>query len=113
MLEEFGINKFHKGKPYGSGLQEHFTLIYTGMGSTLLGDAVMYLKDSPCQNLILFGACQQAKHPLPEQREQCNLCYQFKSGRGKKHKTPGNNGLIVAPVLTDFLQIVAQGAEPR
>ena len=50
-----GIIRLYKWKDKAS--TKDFTFIYTGLGSAFLGDAVLYLKDSPCQNLILFGAC--------------------------------------------------------
>ena len=42
---------------YSAGSNNHFSLIHTGIGPALLGDAVLYLKEAPCKNLILFGSC--------------------------------------------------------
>jgi purine-nucleoside phosphorylase len=56
-LNYFGIEEFSRGKIYGSGNSENFTLIRAGLGPSLSGDAVLYLKDTPCENLILFGSC--------------------------------------------------------
>ncbi|MCK5595622.1 hypothetical protein KAI19_05535 [bacterium] len=57
MMKDFGIKQFSKGRLYGTGNSELFTLIQTGMGSALAGDAVLYLNDTSCKNIILFGSC--------------------------------------------------------
>lgn len=51
-------NKSNNLQPPKGGLSlTGFTLIYTGMGPTFVGDALLYLKQTPCQNVILFGSC--------------------------------------------------------
>lgn len=57
VLEKAGIPFLKKGKPFSSGNTENFTLIHTTIGASFVGDAVLYLKESPCKNLILFGSC--------------------------------------------------------
>lgn len=57
ILSNFGIKKISRGKLYGVGQSRFFTLIHTGIGSTLTGDAVLYLKETGARNLILFGSC--------------------------------------------------------
>jgi len=57
ILKDFGIKELSKGTLYSTGNSELFTLIRTGMGSALAGDAVLRLKNTPCQNIILFGSC--------------------------------------------------------
>ncbi len=57
ILNEFKINNFKSGKLYGVGDNNDFTLIHTGMGAGFTGDAVLHLKESPCENVILFGSC--------------------------------------------------------
>ncbi len=57
MLKDLEILDFKRGFPFSSGSSEHLTLIVTGMGATLAGDAVLLLKDSPCQNIVLTGSC--------------------------------------------------------
>lgn len=52
-----GIKELSRGKLYGSGNSEFFTVIHTGLGPALLGDAVLYLSQTQCQNIILFGSC--------------------------------------------------------
>lgn len=57
ILKDFGIKKFLKGRLYSTGSSELFTLIQTGMGAALTGDAVLYLNSTSCKNIILFGSC--------------------------------------------------------
>lgn len=57
ILEEFNIKNFRKGKVYAVGNNDDCTLIHTGIGAGFVGDAVLYLKKTPCRNIILFGSC--------------------------------------------------------
>ena len=57
LLKDFGIKNFSKGKLYSTGNSELLTLICTGMGAALTGDAVLYLNNTSCKNIILFGSC--------------------------------------------------------
>ncbi len=57
LLESFGINKLLKGCLYASGSTPHFSLIRTGIGAPFVGDAVLYLKETPCQNIFFLGSC--------------------------------------------------------
>lgn len=56
-LKKFGIKELKKGKLYSSNSNKTTTLIQTGVGPALLGDAVLYLADTACQDIILFGSC--------------------------------------------------------
>jgi len=56
-LKGLGVERFSRGRLYGSGNSPFFTVIHTGIGAALLGDAVLYLEETPCQNIILFGSC--------------------------------------------------------
>ncbi|MDP2912070.1 MAG: hypothetical protein Q8N76_07050 [Candidatus Omnitrophota bacterium] len=56
-LEALGIKKLSRGKIYSSGNSRHFTLINTGIGAGFTGDSALYLSDTNCKNLILFGSC--------------------------------------------------------
>ena len=56
-LREFKIGRFSRGKLYGAGNSRDFTLIHSGLGPALTGDAVLYLKDTGCKNVVLFGSC--------------------------------------------------------
>lgn len=57
MLNALGIKKLHRGKLYSSGQGQGFTAIVTGLGAGLAGDAVLYMKETACLNIILFGSC--------------------------------------------------------
>jgi purine-nucleoside phosphorylase len=57
MLNDLGIDKLSKGKLYSSGHSGNFSAIITGMGAGMAGDAVLYLRETGCQNIILFGSC--------------------------------------------------------
>ncbi|MBN1914140.1 MAG: hypothetical protein JW788_07060 [Candidatus Omnitrophica bacterium] len=57
ILSAFKITKFTRGKLYGIVQKDCFTLIHTGLGAPLTADAVLYLKDTPCRNVFLFGSC--------------------------------------------------------
>lgn len=60
-LGQFGVRQFSKGRLYGSGNSDSFTLIHTGVGPSLLGDAVLYLAETRCKTIILFGSCGLVK----------------------------------------------------
>jgi len=60
-LAGFGIKHLARGKLYRSGNSQNFTLIQTGIGAGFTGDAVLYLKETACRNLILFGSCGLVK----------------------------------------------------
>ena len=57
MLYGLGIEKLARGRLYTSGNNSSFTIIHTGVGAGLLGDAALYLKNTDCQNIIAFGSC--------------------------------------------------------
>ncbi|MBI1871206.1 MAG: hypothetical protein HYS07_08455 [Chlamydiae bacterium] len=56
-LNILGFEKLTRGFLYASASIENWTLIQTGMGAPLVGDAVLYLEGSCCQNLLLVGSC--------------------------------------------------------
>lgn len=56
-LRRFGVENLSRGKLFDSANSEYFTVIRTGIGTYLLGDAVLYLEDTPCKNILLFGSC--------------------------------------------------------
>ena len=60
-LDEFGVKKLSRGKIYSSGNARYFTLIISGMGAMFTGDAALYLSQTNCKNLILFGSCGLVK----------------------------------------------------
>lgn len=57
ILAGFGVKKLTRGKLYGCADAGDFTLIHAGMGAGLVGDAVLYLKETSSQNVFLFGSC--------------------------------------------------------
>ena len=57
----FGIKNLSKGKIYSSGNANSFTVINTGIGASFTGDAILYLSNTNCKNLILFGSCGLVK----------------------------------------------------
>jgi len=61
ILSLFGIKNLSRGKIYSSGNAENLTLINTGVGASFAGDAALYLADSGCRNIILFGSCGLVK----------------------------------------------------
>ena len=61
ILRRFEIERLERGKLYHTAGSSDLTVIRTGMGAGLVGDAVLYLKDTPCRNVILFGSCGAAR----------------------------------------------------
>lgn len=61
LLQSFEIETLHKGSPFSCGQSNDFSLIHTQVGAPFVGDAVLYLADSPCENLIFLGACGAVK----------------------------------------------------
>lgn len=57
IVNVLGLNNFYHGKLYSTGNTANFTVIRTGIGPALLGDVVLYLGETTCQNIILFGSC--------------------------------------------------------
>jgi purine-nucleoside phosphorylase len=57
ILAGLGVKNLKRGKLYGCADTGDFTLIHTGMGAGLAGDAVLYLKETSSQNVVLFGSC--------------------------------------------------------
>jgi len=57
MLKELRVQDFRRGSTFSSGSSEKLTLIQTGIGATLSGEAALLLKDSPCRRIIFTGSC--------------------------------------------------------
>lgn len=57
LLSFFKAGRLSRGKLYGCLSCEDFTLIHTGIGCGFVGDAILYLKNTRCKNIILFGSC--------------------------------------------------------
>jgi len=60
-LESLGVKTLSKGRIYSSGNSLSFTLVNTLMGAAFTGDAALYLSQTNCKNLILFGSCGLVK----------------------------------------------------
>jgi len=61
VLGWLGVEKLSKGRVYSSGNSAHFTVIQTGMCPVFSGDAVLYLSQTQCKNIVLFGSCGLVK----------------------------------------------------
>ena len=61
MLDAFGVAKICRGKLYQAGQGDGFTLVVTGVGAGFVGDAVLYLKETGCEQVFLFGSCGLVK----------------------------------------------------
>ncbi|MFA5261338.1 MAG: hypothetical protein WC450_08935 [Candidatus Omnitrophota bacterium] len=57
LLDTLKIPRLKQGTLYACGHNHDLTFIHTRIGPTFLGDAVLYLEKTPCQNLVLLGAC--------------------------------------------------------
>ncbi|OOP55166.1 MAG: hypothetical protein AYP45_16315 [Candidatus Brocadia carolinensis] len=57
LLRSLGIEGLKKGKLYATANTDMFTFIKAGIGTLLVGDAVLYLEQTNCQEIIYFGAC--------------------------------------------------------
>lgn len=57
ILNGLGVKKLARGMLYGCAQAKDFSVIHSGMGTGLTGDAILYLKQTACINLFLFGAC--------------------------------------------------------
>lgn len=57
LLKSLGLDKLNRGRLYASANIPGITMIQTGMGAPLVGDAVLYLKETNCKNALLLGSC--------------------------------------------------------
>lgn len=57
MLKALGLEKLSSGELYATASHKDYTIIRTGMGAVFLGDAVLYLQETSCEDIILFGSC--------------------------------------------------------
>lgn len=60
LLAAFGVLEFTGGKLYGCAQGDGFTLIHARIGACFVGDLVLYLKQTPCRQVFLFGSCGSA-----------------------------------------------------
>ncbi|MCF6156839.1 MAG: hypothetical protein E3K36_16745 [Candidatus Brocadia sp.] len=57
ILKALGIKGLKKGKLYATANTDVFTFMKAGIGTLLVGDAVLYLEETSCQKIIYFGSC--------------------------------------------------------
>lgn len=57
LLETFQIKELTRGEVFASANSGNCTIIKTGMGAGFVGDAVLYLADTRCQNQFFLGSC--------------------------------------------------------
>jgi len=57
VLRELGIKDLSRGLVYSSGNGEFGTVVYTSMGATFTGDAVLYIAETPCREIYFLGTC--------------------------------------------------------
>ncbi len=57
ILDDFGVKGLYRGKLYAAGSSDKITVIQTGIGAGFVGDAVLYLKNTDCKEVILLGSC--------------------------------------------------------
>lgn len=57
IIQQLGLSKRISGKPYASFQHPDFTILETRMGPLFNGDAVLNLKDTPCEEIFFIGSC--------------------------------------------------------
>lgn len=57
LKDNLGIETLHQGKFFSAAQGDGFTLIKSGIGAPFVGDVTLYLKDTACRQVLLFGAC--------------------------------------------------------
>lgn len=50
-------NKINKGFLFEVLTEKYFSVVKTGLGSSFVGDVVVYLKDTPCKRIYFIGSC--------------------------------------------------------
>ncbi len=57
LLKALGIGSLKKGKLYATAHTNTFTFIKAGIGALFIGDCVLHLEETACQEMVYFGAC--------------------------------------------------------
>lgn len=57
LLKVLGIETLKKGKLYATANTDAFTFMKAGIGALLVGDAILYLEETNCQEVVYFGSC--------------------------------------------------------
>lgn len=50
-------SKINRGFLFEVLTEKYFSVVKTGVGSTFVGDCIVYLKDTPCKRLYFIGSC--------------------------------------------------------
>lgn len=56
-LDIFGLKTLSNGRPFAAASTHSLTIIRTNIGANFVGDALMYLKDTPAENIFFLGSC--------------------------------------------------------
>ncbi|MFN3532611.1 MAG: hypothetical protein ACK41Q_08920 [Candidatus Brocadia sp.] len=57
LLKALGIEGLKRGELYATANTNKFTFIKAGIGTLLVGDALLSLEQTNCQEILYFGAC--------------------------------------------------------
>lgn len=66
LLPELGVGELSKGKLFSTGQASGFTFVKTMIGASFIGDCVLYLDSTPCENIIFLGACGLLPEAYPD-----------------------------------------------
>jgi purine-nucleoside phosphorylase len=55
--EQLGVKTMLKGRVFSAGQGQGLTLIVSGMSAGFVGDCVLWLKDTPCEQILFLGTC--------------------------------------------------------
>jgi purine-nucleoside phosphorylase len=55
-IKALGTGPLINGRIFASASSPDLTVIRTGVGAGFVGDCVLYLKDSPCKNIVFMGS---------------------------------------------------------
>ncbi|MFH1995371.1 MAG: hypothetical protein ABIJ27_00045 [Candidatus Omnitrophota bacterium] len=61
MMKALHVERMYPGAVYSTGDNGSFSVVATRIGAPFVGDAVLYLEDTPCRDLVFFGSCGAAK----------------------------------------------------
>ncbi|MBF0122597.1 MAG: hypothetical protein HQL21_04200 [Candidatus Omnitrophica bacterium] len=56
-MTQLGVPSLSKGKLFSTGQGPGLTLIRSGMSAGFVGDCVLWLQETPCEQIIFLGTC--------------------------------------------------------
>jgi purine-nucleoside phosphorylase len=56
-LKELGVKELSAGAVFSSASVKGLTVIKTGIGASFVGDSVLYLSKTGCENIFFLGSC--------------------------------------------------------